>query len=249
MKIIDPEKWISELQNSSGHKKFLNYLREIIESDYFQSFVIETRKKYYIPEKGFLIKEGHWTIPPEDWVGKNDSEIWEQYRKDIDKISDKYHLHHLDGMDIFDNYIFYTSMDFPFSPNSFNVCMVSDLVEEKKEPFEKETQNDDDKLYPIAIRISPYASLRDILDFIRRGYKYEISQLQNKYKEDKVRLGKFKAKKIIIQERNKFIYQNKHLPRRKIMSLIADKFGGENTIDYGYIGKIISNEIKKRKKL
>lgn len=249
MEEVEYEQWMRDLKNSSGHKKFLNYMREIIESEYFQTFIKDTRKRYSIPNDGFPAKGNSRLFPPEKWVGRDNSEIYKQYREEIRVFSRKYHWHHLDGIDILDNYIFYNKTDFPFSPNSFNVCMVADLVGEKEEPYADVTQEDDDALFPIAVRISPYASLRDILDFIRRAYKYEIKFLQEQYREKGIKLGKFKKRKTSIQERNEFIYQNRNLPRKEIMRLVTDKFGGNNSIDYGYIGKIISMEKKKRKEL
>lgn len=99
--------------------------------------------------------------------------------------------------------------------------------------------------YPIVIHISPYASQRDITDYIRKTYTKEIKPIQEKYKNKNIRLGKIKIKDIKIQERNEYIYKNKHLPRKEISSLVVKKFG--EYIDYGHIGKIISNINKKRK--
>ena len=101
-------------------------------------------------------------------------------------------------------------------------------------------------MFPVDIRISPYASERDILDYIKKMYSFFIKPIQERYKE-KTNLGKVKNKKEIIQLRNDLIYKNRHLKLKEIMALIGEEFGNSAIIDCGYIGKIISLEKKKRK--
>ena len=96
------------------------------------------------------------------------------------------------------------------------------------------------KKYPIALYINPEASQRQIQDFIAKNWSFIQA-----YKKDK-KINIYRKKKKQTQERNDFIYKNRHFPRKQIMMMITDKFGAENTIDYGYIGKIISIEKKRR---
>lgn len=243
------DKYYDNLVKSTGHKKLLNYFAEVINSIYFQDFITKTRAKYQIPEKGFLVGNENFIFPPEQWVLRNDREKCLELRKDIRKISKKYHLHILDGSELIEGYLFYNLKENSVYPDTFNMCLFADLVEEKEDPFDIETQKDDDLLFPIAIRISPYASQRDILDYVKRAYKMKIAPMQDHYKIKGAKLGKFKKKKARIKERNNFIYQNRHLPKKKIMQLIGDKFGKDTVIDYGYIGKIISMENKRRKEM
>jgi hypothetical protein len=100
--------------------------------------------------------------------------------------------------------------------------------------------------YPVIIRVSPYASQREIVDFIKKSYNQYIQPIQDRYKDKELNLGKVRKKKVSIKERNDFIYENRHLPDREIMTLVYDKFGEQANIDYGCIGKIISLEDKKR---
>lgn len=244
----DWEKWIEAIENSSGHKKVLAYINEIFKSDYFLDTVNKIRTDYGIPKNGFKSKT-HRYFPPKQWIGCTDTVLAKDYRQEIHKLAQRYNLHFLDASDAFDNFIFYNATDFPFSADAFNLCMTSDVVAEKLDPFTKEVRDDDDRLYPIALKISPYASLRDIIDYIKRVYKYEILFLQNKYKDENIKINKFKKKKTTISERNDFIYKNRSLPKKKLQKILAEKFGADNLIDHGYIAKIISLETKKRKKL
>lgn len=127
--------------------------------------------------------------------------------------------------------------------------VVSDVVGEKEEPFGELVQQSDDMAFPIAIRISPYATQRDLIDFVKSEaiWKNEIQFLQDKYRSKDIKIGKIKSKNEKIQKRNDFIYEHKDLPRKEIMSMANRKFG--INIDYGHIGKIISLENKKRKEL
>lgn len=239
------EKMADALNSSSGHKKYVNYIRALVDTKEFQDFVVAIRAKYEIPAGGF--KNEQQTIPPTEWEHRHKGKHRE-LTDEIEKFAQKNHLHRLDE-DVLSIYVFYNEIEFPFSPNAYNLCTISDVLMEKEEPFSEEIQKDDDRLYPIAIRVSPYASLRDILDFIKKTYKYHISELQNKYKEKGVKIGKVKARRSEVRERNSFIYENRHLPRRKISQMIIEKFGSRQAIDYGYIGKIISLEKKKRKEV
>src|SRR3989344_8779676 len=103
-----------------------------------------------------------------------------------------------------------------------------------------------DKLFPIAIRISPHASLRDISEYVRK-YSRIIKEKQEKYKEKKIKIGQVKLRNRTTQERNDFIYKNQNLPIKEISALVYKKF--KQNIDHGYIGKIISLEKKSRKEL
>ena len=104
----------------------------------------------------------------------------------------------------------------------------------------------DDEIYPIGIRISPYASKRDIVDFINTIFPL-IKGMQESYKKAGIKIGKVKKKKKSIQERNVFIYENRKLSINETKRLVEEKFG--ESLDYEYIGKIRSYEAKRRKKL
>ena len=241
------ENWMEALNSSSGHKKILNYIRAIIDTKEFQNFVVRARNKYEISVGGF--KDMQKITPPPEWVQKHTYDRYRELAGEAEKFAQKHHLHYLDSAEVFAHYIFYNELMFFADSYAQNLCIISDIPMEKDEPYSEKTQKDDDRLFPIAIRVSPYASLRDILDFVKKVYKYEIKLLQDNYKEKGVKVGKFKERKDKIRERNDFIYEHKHLPRKEIMHLLTKRFGADNTLDYAYIGKIISLEKKRRKKV
>ncbi|MDP2855538.1 MAG: hypothetical protein Q8N90_00225, partial [bacterium] len=94
----------------------------------------------------------------------------------------------------------------------------------------------------------PYASERDIIDFVRLNYKSNIKPIQESYAtRNKLKIGSFRKRKHSVEERDDFIYRNKHLSQLKIKALVKERFG--ITLDYPYIGKIISRERKNRQKV
>jgi hypothetical protein len=239
-------KYLLSLSNSQGSQKMKNYINEIFLSKSFQEWAKTIRKKYDIPENGFHVDEDSYTFPPQAWNIEGNLELKKEFSKEMKKVSKKYNIHLLDGINIFENYIFYKNTEYSYDSHGLGMCITDDVILRKEEPYIQEIEEQDDYQYPIAIRISPYASLRDILDYVQRVYKYDISGMQNKYKKDEVRLGKVRKKNDFIRRRNDFIYKNKDLPRKEIMSLLGSEFGREKIIDVGLIGKIISEEKKIR---
>lgn len=239
------EKDIEPYLKSKGVQKMWNYFIEITKTDYFLNFVKEMRKKYNIPPRGFKLKKNKsFTIPP-----KNFSKQTELRDEIIKKICEKYKLHYFDYCDVMEEYIYYNIL-FPLSElSSCGLFYVSDVIDEKEEPFGELFQKSDDMAYPIAIRISPYASQRDLIDFIKNKviWEKEIKFLQDKYKDKNIKIGKIKSKNKKIQKRNDFIFKHQNLPRKKIMSLVNKKFKAD--LDHGEVCKIISLERKRRKEL
>ena len=111
----------------------------------------------------------------------------------------------------------------------------------------KEIQQADNEIYPLAIRLSPYASERDIIDYVKKNYAFTIAPAQKSYQKSGVPIGKLRKKDQKREERNEFIYQNRRLTGKELMGLVNDKFG--EVLDYGHIRKIISLENKKRKEV
>lgn len=241
--------WIDSHEDTSGYKKFARYVKTVLSSDDFQSEVVKMRKKYNIPQDGFKPQNGTYSYPPKQWEERDAKTTHKRLMKDIEHLSTKYHIPFLNGLSIFESYIFYSSKEYVTDTNGFNLCMISDLKEEYEDPFSKKIQESDNDMYPIAIRISPYASQRDILDFTKKIYKHHILPLQTRYKDKKVKIGKLRKKNEHVQKRNKFIYKNRHLPTKEISTLIRKEFGAKHIIDEGHLGKIISLERKKRKEV
>jgi hypothetical protein len=251
-KIFDADKYYKEnvepYIESQGTKKMWNYFLDVMKKDYFVETIRELRKKYKIPPNGFDVStRDSYVMPPQGFDRNNEGEL----RKDIiEKICKKYKLHYFDFSDVLLTFVCYDLVNPLGQLGTCGLFWVSDVVSEKEEPFDGLCQQSDDMAYPIAIRISPYASQRDIIDFIKNKvvWKKEIEFLQNKYKDENIKIGKIKNKNEEIQKRNDFIYNNKHKSLKEISKMLADK--NKNwIIDQGHIGKIISLEKQKRKEV
>lgn len=233
-------KTVEATYSTQGYKKLWNYYLSVVKSDYFQNKILELRKLCGIPKEGGICKIDI-QIPLKDY---------KKAKKEIDNLCKKYELHSLDWWELIEEYMFSNLIpteppQLPFT-NSYNLCLLADLAEERAEPFNKDTTKADDKIYPIAIRISPYASKRDIVDYVNKMFPL-IKRWQKTYTDPKIKIGKVKRKKPAIQERNGFIYENRGLSINETKKLVEEKFG--ESLDYEYIGKIRSDEMRKRKEL
>ena len=202
MKKEDWDKGIEAEYSTAGHKKFLRYFEEVVNTKPFQKEVIRLRKKYQIPINGF--DSNTQVFPPENWIYRFSKKSYE-LKKEIEKLCSKNHLHYMDSILLLEPYIFYNRLDLEnlvYERGVFNLLHISDLAEEAREPYSKSFQNSDNLAYPVAIRISPYASLRDILDFVKNVYKLSILPLQEQYRIKDVKIGKSKKRKDFVKKRN-----------------------------------------------
>lgn len=224
---------IKAVHKTQAFKKLWNYYLDLIETQKFQKEVELVRKKYNIPPSGFKIGESTEVAS---------SKLYKESLKDIDDFCEKFGL---DAPVWEESLLVYILGNEIRKPIDASLFFVSDI------PFEK---NDDlwgesfDEIYPIALRMSPYATQRDILDYVKKCYKTHIEFEQKKYRKN-LKIGKIRTRKEVIRARNQFVYENKHLPRKKIWQLVEEKFGSKLSTDYGNIGKIISNEKRKRKEV
>lgn len=259
---------LEKYAQSGGSNKMWNYFLSLTKSSSFQKTIKYLKKKYDIPENGYLPKRiddmpGYayraskefgvqvsidgYILPPEEWLLKhNDEDEKGYFLVDIMNLCSKSQLHWLYWKDVIRFLLFYNKI-YRIKEADFDVCMLVNLEEEAREPTDEAVQSADNQIFPFAIRISPYASQRDIVDYIKRVYKTKIGPSLLQLRNSQVRIGKEKRKRTRIQERNDFIYKMREFPRKRIMQLLGDKYGLDEIIDVGYIGKIISQEIQKRK--
>ncbi len=242
----DYEEWVpkyfEQIEKSQGYKKLWNYFTDITKTIYFRKKIDELKKKYDIPLEGFDKSKG-MIIPPQEWKYKH-TKKQNEYGEDVKKICQEYNLHFLFWSTNIDFLVFYNELS-NVADDGYDLCLFTDLKEESMEPFSKDTQDADNAYFPLAIRISPFATQRDIIDYIKKHF-IVLKKWQEMYLKDlkQGNVGKIRKKKESIQKRNDFIYENRKLPRKKIMELVADKF--KEYLDYGHIGKIISLEKNKR---
>ena len=232
--------YITKLHTSQSYKKMWNYFLDLSEKDEFKNEIKCIRKKYKIAElrKDLpeIFRKGLYAY----MVLKEFGEI----HKETGLLCAKYGLTQSSYSGVLFDLIFTGKKKEPIYSLGFALCMVRD--EEGKFRDTLDASNDKDlPSYPISIRISPYASERDIISFVKNSYKYFIEPIQRKYRDNKNKLWKIRKKPN--SARDKFIYSQKAKPRKQISELVTNKFG--DILDVGEIAKIISIETKRRQEL
>jgi hypothetical protein len=240
-----------KLIKSQGFLKVKNYFLDLIERKDFQDEVKKIRIKYTIPPKGFSKKEKHlYPEPPEygpkypkrwDKLIKEpiDQFLWMELFEDEKKIGEKFQLP-AGSLNILDDYVLYNATS-KVDSDTPSLCMTQDCHELGE--F-KEIDEENEVAFPITIRISPYATERDILDYVRVAYSGEIEPLQKKYADKTSKIGKVRAKKN--RERDNFIYEHRHLKTQEIIEMLPKEWRG---IGYSEINTAIRQQRVKRKEV
>lgn len=229
-----------ENKYNKSQKKLVNYYSEVVRSDFFVNEFIELRKQAGIeiskPEtfKNYSALSGKWGGP-----GAYALECYH-------RICEKFDLRFWVWFPLFEEYLKTNKIRNYENVLNSDLIFVEDVIYQKEIPpeYQDDFIEQFDLSYPVAIRISPFVSRRDLEDFVDKFFANTIKPLQEKYKNNELRIGKARSKKN--RSRDDFIYKNKKLPRRDISELVWKKY---DPMDVGEIGKVISNEGKKRNKM
>lgn len=258
-------------ENSKTKEKFKNYLDRFIDSDDFQNNVKELRKELGIPQKGFrfskkrkekllrenlLIELFYVMYIAEELRGsKDERNLLNSINAHLEKVIKKDFPYSSSLLFIFKIYLFYNERIYEVLKvgiQSSDLCEVVDVIEDI------EDLNDFDFIgvlgllrrsyedFPIAIRIHPNVTQRDLIDYIENNWS-KINSFLHRYRKEESSLGKLRARDTSKKEMYDFIYENRMLPEKKIFRLVSEKFDKE--LDFGHIGKIISLEKKRRKEV
>jgi len=229
-----------ENKYNKSQKKLVNYYSEVVRSDFFVNEFIELRKQIGIelgkPEtyKNYATFSGKWVEPGY------------YTRKCYHRICEEFDLRFWVWLPLFEEYLKTNKIRNYENVLSSDLIFVEDVIYQKEIPpeYQDDFIEQFDLSYPVAIRISPFVSRRDLEDFIGKFFTNTIKPLQEKYKNEKIKIGRARDKKN--RSRDDFIYKNKGLPRRDISELLWKKY---DPMDVGEIGKVISKERKKRNKM
>jgi hypothetical protein len=250
------EKMIMATKSSQSYKKIENYVKELLRREDFKNDIKDMRTKFSIVIRNKTYSE-YTTYQPEVKDRKG-------FYAQLKELMKKYHLNESSWYETIEHYIYYDKYqefsnslhqgliyaeDIKAETDDHNATVYNELVNEK-EIFEKASENTflfkDNEHYPVALRISPWATKRDILDYVKNNYSSFIEKIQKRYQTG-TNIATLKTKSKFIQERNDFIWENKELPRKEIMSLLYKKYTNVEgfDIDEANISKIISLRKKK----
>lgn len=224
-------------------EKMRNSFYDFTKKKVFQEFILNLRGKYKIPQNGFQINGNTWSTPPTNW----EYEMWETEHRQIQRaIKDFCKDQQIPSKDwefTIEQYLFFNQMFISPEPNSHNICYITDMAT-KQDSVGQELNEDLVTAYPVGLLISPYASERDVLNYVEKIFITEIVPIQKKYRKEGSFIGKSRAKNSRVQKRNDLIYKNRNLPVKQIAKLIAQE--SKEIMDEGAICKILSLERQKR---
>ncbi len=251
-------------ETNTGAQKIINYLEEFINSYRFQNEITKIREKYKIPPKGYELsqndkiqmkKSDNFYFPAlykDEFVN-----LIIPFGRDLEKIQKMTHLRFIGFKKILYLYLFHNILFkdilIPYL-EKVNLCKVADSADEYNDfylgndaPMYLDHVNRENEHFPLHLRISPYASKRDIIRFIEKNFSNLIKPLQEKYKDPDTNLGKVKKRRK--RERNNLIYDFRS--RGMTLDQIKDAISTKSAENLGYedIGKILSLERKRRKKV
>ena len=254
---------------TDGYKKIENYVKNLARYPKFFEFLKVARKKFKIPEKGF--KYSTVKMDKREEIKR----IWneEGFRKYVEDFCGEHKK--LPGMEEFiASYILFNDTEPVAEEIGISIVKVVDIsllsgkkadalaleAEKNLPPKAKGKLNANEiarigkfgqlmsysETYPIAILLNPYMSQRNIIDAVKKLYETHIEPLQKELRSKKIVLDKIRKKSSRVEERNKFIYENRlGKSRKELARLVNDKFG--EVLDYTYINKIIRDEREKNK--
>jgi hypothetical protein len=236
------------MARTKARDKVLSLWRNITGKDEFQEWVKKTRVRYGIPAGGFEDDSENPNLP-KDWKHLLNLKKRTALSNAASRFAKKMGFPHSEGGSLAIGYLFYgQSYEVHESPHEFNLCVVTDVLEEKNYPYTRIISESDEKFYPVSIRVSPEASLRDILDFVKKNYLGSIEYIQEKYKDESLTIGKTRKRNPALRSMYGAIYhlrEKEKLSATQIGKLIQEQYGKH--LDKGVIEKIISLERKRRK--
>ena len=236
---------------TQGQEKMFAYLVSLSSNTDFVDRVKEIRQWFLLPEEGFKkqlknIDEFVQSLPP--YTNDRNEQI--VFDKAIYDLADQFGVT-LVWLNAIRDYIFYNYFSYAkTSPLVDMVDILGVLNDAERDGSDREAllgrilDNIADS-FPLALLVSPYATGRDIIDFVKKEYKTQIEPAQSAYKLTGINIGKVRKRSPGVQERDMFICKHKHLGTRKIVCLVADEYG--EVLDYTYINKIIKEKCKREK--
>lgn len=154
--------------NTQGFKKLWNLFVAITETDEFNEWIIKIRENYKIPEGGF--KNDKQVKAWQDLAGGylDGLKQYLEISTEIEKICNKLNFKFLFSEELINHYLLFNERNYNKLSEIYNLCHITDLGE-KENLYTRIVEKKD--VYPITMGISPYASLRDILDYVKKVYK------------------------------------------------------------------------------
>lgn len=221
-----------QLNEIQSYSKIMNYQFRLQDDKRYNSAANRLRHKYGI---SLASNRGLWSRKGEKGAQLNLDKFIRKhpkFKKDISKICEKYALDPNQFSDAVNWSVYYGVLRLNIRYQQ-GLVIYHDFKDNRKLIAV-------DRNYPVVLRISPYASKRDILDFIAKTYGETILPIQKRYKKKHVIIDKTRHKNFEIGIRNEFIRTNRALPRKALLRAVNDKFK-RKIFNIDYLSKILRN--------
>jgi len=217
----------------------------------FVEEIKKIRKEYNLPPNGYeknITDEFEFinSIPP--YIKQNEDEVY--FQQAIYHLSCRYKLA-LPWIEQITKYVLYDDFFFSETTPLVETIPTVEMIDNEEEDLDLDIDYRQRALkniyegFPVAIFISPYATGKDIIDYIKKRYKKEIEPIQLKHREPGVKIGKIRKRNQEIQNRDNFICKHRDLPAGELVTRVNREFG--IIMDYTYLNKIIRKKCKKGK--
>ncbi len=244
---FDKERNTPAFYKTSGFAKLWWYFLAITESGEFNKKIKKIRVAHGIPKDGYSHPDkGEWTHPPFEWKAQKDRDrlpARSRVQQDLNSLCVEYSLLPRDWTSLMEDYLFYDHVLFSAEPHARNLCFMSDAVTGTDLLGHKIDQTHR-QAYPLLIHISPYASERDILDFIRKTFNPEMARILTQYKKSDVKIGKYRKRNQTVRERNQLLKENSSGSNKRLAKTVGEKFP-EKPLKVSSISKTIAREKKR----
>lgn len=239
-------------KTTAGFKKMESFILDLPRNPSFLPTIKKIRKKFNIPENGHEYPKEYKDF----FQITRNLFISEEFMREIRSLSNSYGAT-ASSTQFFESYVLFGNIEavseYMHTPSVIEIVdMYSTFFTEKEKDEWKFSITDKIKSLklksetnPIGVLIHPYMSQRDVIDAIKKSYKLQIEPIQKKYRKEQIMLGKVRKKSSRVEARNKFIYENRTLPREKLSMAVREEFG--DVLDYTYFHKIIKEERRKNK--
>lgn len=234
-------------KRTAASKKFSYHLRDVTKRNDFREDVLVLRGRHNIPPNGFLVDERGMSLLPFEWQEQAKGGQYMRLKRALLRLRDKYELGRETFPDPVELFIFYNVLDEVIMEYMQDLFVIRDFGDiDQSEKWTPREEREIRRHYPVVICISPYASGRDLKDFIQKRYSEYIEPRQLKYLRSNIKLGQNRKRNKMIEERDVFVYENRDtFGSRKELAKETNKRYGD-TLIYSEVSAIISAEKKKR---
>ena len=226
------------MSESKIDTKTRDFVEQLVVTSGFAKNVRKTSAEKGIPQKGYDIAELDDLIVKEVYPRIPDTVLdKKRYSVSITSFLSYYGLSY-SWFDFFSDYILFGFWDeIEIKPKrQIFLIDIGDKCENPK--IGKKLLDLKPQLNPVVILIPPTASQRDIDDFIKNNWA-GIEKMQKKYRKYNLKLVNTRRKNSRVKNRDRFIFKNRKLTKKALVSKVADEFG--DILDFNSSGLYVSN--------